>query len=435
MIECLTWSEARPLVKDVNPAFTEVVDEINPPHNYHLYKVSYPFGSEIVKNGLFHLPYQNTTIPVNEASKLEGLAGSELEYPDCSIPTGILLKNSYEVFIDTPSNIIPVISTGPGSILALWRQLDSWYSFHPVNIFSVVAGARNLFMVPNISNAKYHKNLRRDIGVKHQAPKNLLEHQPIFKEISDKCQSGWEVELLLLPNYWLEKAKYDKAWKSLKLLLLDDAWTTSSYERNQIFFDFALSSIQASNKLKPNPYLLDTVKHLLAITLGALPAFNPLIEELQAPVQLLQEVYRESYGLEYNPTLIAPTHLDILTSKEPKMLYYSLQHPTTLSFSPRSKKNNNTLADLHELKFLMDHFLEAVNNKCSHLEQTVVAEIPNLIQYNYFHNKPDRDNEINLTESMPKVDPRLESSLNHSSGTKFASNGPFNRGCVQIKKL
>lgn len=435
MIECLTWSQARSLVKRVNPLLCQVIDDINPPNNYFLYKVSYPFGANIVKNGLFHLPYNGKTIPVNQATKIDDLQGEELIYPDCSLPTGIVLKNSFEVYIDTSKNTIPVITAGPGSKLALWRQLDSHYSFHPVNIFSVVAGARNLFMIPNISNTKYHKNLRRDCGVKHQAPQSLLDHQPIFKEIAEKCKSSWTVELLLIPNYWLEKAKYDKRWQKLKLLLLDDAWTTSSYERNQIFFDFALSSIQASNNLKPNPYLLDTLKHLLAITLGALPAFTPLADESQGPIQLIQEVYRDSYGLKgYNPTLFAPSHLDITSHEGPAITYYSLQYPTTLSFSPRSRKPNNTLSDLHELKFLMEHFLKAVRQNQSHLEQTVVSELPFKIEYNYFHNKPDRDNEVELADNMAKKDPRLIQVLAGDNDNKFASNGAFNRGCIQIIK-
>lgn len=435
MLQCLTWGEARSLVKEVNSLLAEVIDEINPPSNYYLYKVSYPFGAIIVKNGLFHLPYKGKTIPVHNIAEIGDLEGEELVYPDCSLPTGIVLKNSFEVYIDTPKNTIPVITAGPGSKLALWRQLDSCHSFHPVNIFSVVAGARNLFMAPNISNAKYHKNLRRDCGVRQQAPQQLLDQQPIFKEIAEKCQSKWSVELLLIPNYWLEKAKYDKDWQRLKLLLLDDAWTTSSYERNQIFFDFALSSIQASNNLKPNPYLLDTLKHLLAITLGALPAFTPLTDESQGPIRLIQEVYRDSYGLkDYNPTLFAPSHLDITSGQEPSILYYSLQYPTTLSFSPRSRKPNNTLSDLHELKFLMDHFLSALKSGQSHLEQTVVSSLTSLIEYNYFHNKPDRDNEITLADFMVKEDPRLIRSLSRNSNNQFASNGAFNRGCVQIKK-
>ncbi|WP_423062461.1 hypothetical protein [Candidiatus Paracoxiella cheracis] len=430
----ITWQDVRQDVKSVNPSLAKIIDRLAPDDTFPLYKASYPFGATIVNHGLFYIPLENgDLVPIN-SSNVDEILRSDLEYAENGIPVGTVLKNSYEVFVTTSHFTLPIITTIPGSIFALWKQLDPHPTFHPVKIFNITAGARSIFMLPNIGDTMLHKNLKRDFNVCQQPPKNLNNQWEIFKTIAKHERSDWQVELLLIPGKWIEKAKTDLMWHELYLYLLENAWVTSGYERNQIFYQFALSCTQASRNLKPNPYLLDTVQHLLSVTLGATPGFTPAMDNTFGPIELIQQAYLSSYGLKrYAPTIMHPIHFNI-QDENASPVYYSLQFPTTISFSPRSRKLSSTLHDLRELKYILDIFIEEISEKVLPFDNTILEAIPRLVEYEYFHSKPDKHSEILLTDEMVSDDPRLSSTLCEASSMEFSANGTFIRGCVRIAR-
>lgn len=428
------WQDVRKTVNSVNPSLAKTIDRLDPNETFPLYKVSYPYGATIVNKGLFYIPLENGDIVPIDSPNVDRKLRSDLEYAENGIPAGIVLKNSYEVFVNAPQFTLPIITNTPGSIFALWKQLDPHPTFHPIRIFNITAGARSIFMLPNIGDTMSHKNLKRDFNVHQQPPKNLIDQWHIFKTIAKHEQSDWQVELLLIPGKWVEKAKMDLMWHELYLLLLENAWITSGYERNQIFYQFALSCAQANRNLKPNPYLLDTVQHLLSITLGATPGFKPATDNTPGPIKLIQQAYVSSYGLKrYAPTIMHPTHFNI-HDENAFPVYYSLQFPTTISFSPRSRKLSSTLFDLREVKYIMDTFIDEIIDKRLSLENTIVGTIPKIVEYNYFHSKPDKHKEIHLTNEMIFGDKKLYGTLYEKSSSHFANNGTFIRGCVRISK-
>ena len=433
-IQKISWKDLSASVAIINPRLATVIDKINPDDSMFLYKVSYPFGATIVEDGLFYVPLASgKLVPIND-SEVASEVQNNLQYAETGLPAGILLKNSYEVFIRSGENLLPVVTASPGSILALWKQLDHKPAFHPIKIFSITAGARNLFMLPNIGEAMSHHNLKRDYNVHQQPPKHLLDQWSIFKSIAEHERSNWRLELILFPGIWLEKAKFDPAWHDLYLLFLEDAWLTSSYERNQIFYEFALSLAQEQRNLKPNPYLLDTTQHLLSLALGSMPGFKPATNELMGPIQLIQEAYASSYGLKkYVPTMMHPAHFNLLDpSADP--VYYSLQLPTTISFSPRSRQLFSTLFDLRELRYILNIFIEEIAKNRVGLDGTIVSEIPKLVDFDFFHSKPDQHNEIHLSPAMMDGDAFLASALHKGKTSEFASNAAFLRGCVRIRR-
>ena len=73
------------------------------------------------------------------------------------------------------------------------------------------------------------------------------------------------------------------------------------------------------------------------IGLGSAVGFRPATDESLAPVKLIQEAYVERYGLKkYAPTIMIPHHFNMHSEKEPPV-YYSLQLPTTMTFSPKGQ--------------------------------------------------------------------------------------------------
>ena len=87
--------------------------------------------------------------------------------------------------------------------------------------------------------------------------------------------------------------------------------------------------------LKPNPYLADTTQHLFNIAIGAAPGYTPAIDDEKLPLNILEKVFIESYGLaKYFPTFFHPS---IIISKKKNTYLLFPTIPSTHTFSPKSR--------------------------------------------------------------------------------------------------
>lgn len=432
-IKKVYWAHIRDRVSKVNPSLAKIIDHIDPTVKFPLYLARYPYGSVIVNEGVFNVPMPNGELMPLDESHIDSNIKEDFTYAGTGIPAGVVLDRSMHESIATTDQILPLGVVSKGSIFALWRKLDSAVSYHPIKMFTITAGARFIFMLPNISDRSLHKNLKRDFNVRQSPPKNLLDQWEIFKTILNhpSATCDWSTELLFFSGQWFEKIKNDPAWRDLHLYMLEHAWKRSAYERNQMFYDLAFSRAQANRNLKPNPYLADTVKHLLMIASGTAAGFGVVSGNNCGPISFLQKVYVESYGLRNHiPTIMAPRHFTSAEQCNP--VYYSLTLPTTLEFSPKSRKISSTLHDLAELRHVTNVFMDEIRNGKLKVEDTTIGHIARDVAFEFFHSKPDRHGEIQLTQSMVKGDPMLVESYKDFSKWKFADSGAFIRGCVRI---
>lgn len=436
-IKKITWKDIRKQIFKVNPDLAATIDDLDPGNDLTLYKASYPYGSLILENGIFQIPLDDGQVVPFHDPRVNEKIKSDFNYANGSIPSGITLKNSYELFINTKGHILPILITKPGSAFAFWRRIEKYPNFHPVKLFSITAGARCLFMLPNISDLGLHKNLKRDFNIRQLPPKTLLAQWEIFKTLINhpEINCNWQTELLFFSGKWLEKIKNDKTWSSLHLKLLHEVWSSCAYERNQVFYDFALSCALANRNLKPNPYLSDTLRHILMIGIGdgvgSGVGFGIATNDEAAPMEILQKIYLESYGLKkYAPTMVHPMHFNIF-SKCPS-IYYSLSFPTTLAFSPKARKLSSTLQDLAELKHILNIVLDEVRRGHAKMDDTILGKIATQLNFDFFHNKPDRHGEIELTNQIPNKDSLLAQEVLKFENKEFSESGTFIRGCVRI---
>ncbi|EKD75379.1 MAG: hypothetical protein ACD_44C00148G0004 [uncultured bacterium] len=433
-IKKVFWKEIRTKILSVNHQLTKVIDDIDPGEKFPLYLASYPYGSSIVNEGVFYLPSnEGEIIPIDDI-RIDSKMRADFTYSGKGLPAGIVLKNTAHESIGLTKQILPVGVVSPGSIFALWRKLDAVPSFHPIKMFTITAGARFIFMLPNISDHSLHKNLKRDFNVRQLPPKTLIEQWDIFKSITHHplLDCDWATELLFFSEQWFEKIKHDNAWRTLYLLMLEKAWQKSAYERNQMLYNLAFSGAQANRNLKPNPYLADTAKHLFMMAAGIVPGFGVAADDSCAPVSLLQKVYVESYGIRgYNPTMFLPKHFSLFEANQP--IYYSLTFPTTLEFSPKSRKISSTLQDLSELRHVMQIFIEEIYCNKLKVEDTIICNIATHAEFEYFHSKLDRHGEIKLTRDMVIGDSSL-TYYSENTSREFADSGSLIRGCVRIAK-
>jgi len=226
----------------------------------------------------------------------------------------------------------------------------------------------------------------------------------------------------------------DKAWMELKLYLHETAWRRFEYERNRIYYDITFSMIQAKYNLKPNPYLADTARHLFATAIGAAPGYVPARDEAALPLNLIQKAFIESYGLKkYIPTIMHPVHFDFDKTTLP--VYYSLQHPSTYVFSPKSRTVTSTISEIHELEYIMSVFCKELSSEKDICADTIIGKIAKSVIFDYFHNKPDRQRIIKQSRVIATMDPRFGSQpmKGKKSAAVFAADAPFVRGCVSIR--
>lgn len=435
-----TWQDVRNDVLNVEPTLAGIIDAISPDKSYRLYKVQYPYGSIIADPQQMYLPSSENDISSISSAEFGADLFNDLGYGKDSWAMGVVLEKNIEVFIDLKDSksSIPWMIYKPGTIFPYAKLLNKEgnLNYAPNNILTIVSGARSAFMLPNIGCYTNHISLQKDFHVQSSTPKSLYEHWQIFKEItSSKMNSQkWHSTLLYFSEKWVRSIKTDNAWAPLKAYLYELAWSHFEYRRNYIYYDIAYSRIQKKRNLKPNPYLMDTASHLFSTALGAAPGYAPACNNESLPLDVLQQVFIDVYGLKkYVPTVMQPSYFQ-LASEHKLPVYYSMQNPSTFVFSPKSRKVSSTLFELQELEHIMKVLLEEIADKNSICAGTVISDLTKLIRYRYFHNESDRHRIIRHSSEIENDDSRFSYLVGNNKGSNgvLASDAKFLRGCIGI---
>lgn len=426
LIEELTWSEVRDTVANTCKELCDIVDDISPGKEFTVFKVRYPFGTKISDQNSFYLPISNENENNNNIK-------DKLAYN--SIPLGIITKNNVEVFFDIHRKIFSLAILGNGLEIGIWEYMG-WASN-----CSITSGARSLYMLPKISEALSHKQLKKKFGVTESPPKHLYDHWQVFSQIakSSSFPTEWFCEIIFLSNKWIDAIKNDEAWSKLALYISQKGWQHSSYGRKKAALDMVWEVFvrSLSNKeLKFDPYVVDTLKHIIYISTGTIPASAPSAgNEKTGPLKNIQMIYEDSrgYGLEeYTATIMHPKYFSI-SKQDP--VYYSLQLPALLESLPRTKKITSVIDNIRELSELLDCFLNKDTEPWSKLTigNATLGDTTKDLQVDYFHGDMFAYGDlIKSSLKMPELDSRLKYNPSNDKKRVFASNSSFLRGCVRI---
>ncbi|MDO8953527.1 MAG: hypothetical protein Q7V63_01605 [Gammaproteobacteria bacterium] len=431
-LEELSWDAIRVEFAQKNATLAKIIDDLSPSKEYTLFKAKYPYGAEIVRGGNANLPNEQGQCIGFHDSNLNAQLREKLLYNKGSTPVSMVLKNSVEIFIEVGNNTIPFYGAiPPGKIFGTWKVLNPHDSHTPAFLWNMTAGARSLFMMPKISEKMKHNRLKRDFGITADTPKTLLDHWEVFSALANSAQFGetWEAEILFFPKKWFEKLD-DAKWLPFKCYLLESSWKGSEYLRNLFFWDIAFSLIQQQRGIKPNPYIADTVKHLLGMGIGALPGFAPSIDDTCGPIKRLEEIYSEVYQLDYAPIIM---DLHNFSSQCPRPIYYSLAYPTTTEFSPKSRLDTSKISDLYEIKSLLNKYLLGIFEDNLNLQLTPLSQIPKTVQYDFFHTDNQQYQSINSSLLLPKEDFNFQKTP-YKSNKGFPENSSFIKGCIRISE-
>ena len=430
MVEKLTWKQARKAVMAVNPELAREIDKLDPGDDYLLIKARYPFGCNILDKGVLHIPTQDGQVCRISDSNVDPKIKGELAYAK-TMPIGVVLNRVIELYLTVYDRIIPFSMMAQGKIFALWSALEISESAHLGRVWSIMAGARSLIMLPKISDVQFYKKVKREFGLRSQAPHNLLDQWNVFSELAQHPEfpDPWFVELLFFTEKWMQNHK-DEKWKLFQHFLMKTSWHETAYLRNQVVTDFAFSCALAEKNLKPNPYLTDTVKHLYSIGIGAYPGFVMAEDNLAAPVSSFQEIFSTVYNLRYFPTMVHGGYFSASDPKKP--CYYSLEFPTLMTFSPKSRQNSSKREDLREIAHLMTGIKAYLLEDKLGLANTPIEKWAKRTNYHYFHTEPDEREAILDSSKIVGEDKTLEGEHKKYNDKAFCASSPFLRGCVRI---
>lgn len=432
-IKKVTWDNVRERVYTVNKEFAQLIDSMSPGEELYLYVANYKYGTILDDGKSFYYPTKKNGVEnLNSTSDKQLI--KDFSYTNLTTPAGMVLHNSLEVFFNVDDHTIPCRIFKPGEIFALWAHLEITTNSHPTPIIQLSAGARTIFMLPNISDKYQFDQLKRKSNLRIDMPEQLQDQWKLFNKLLINSDDDWNAEVLLFPKKWLELIKEDNSWKDVYLYMLKIAWLKSAFQRNQIFYSHAFWRIVSNCNIKPSPYLSDTFQHILSIALGAFPGFKPATDETMAPIKVIQKIFVNNYNLKrYHPTIIHPANFDYTLPND--SIYYSLQYPTTFINSFRSRKAATTLYDLRELKYLFERYQYEVliNDKLS-LSQTNIAAVLRSVKFGFYHSQMDPQGEILSTSNLENEDDNLKILLYKSiDKKKFSGSGTFFRGCIYLQ--
>lgn len=410
--------EALDEVRKVNPELAGLLEAISPGISFPLIKAKYRYGSTIMDRGAFCL----------DPSEMECSEGVAESISDGMGIMALQLSKSCEKFYQMGDRIIPFDVYAPGEMFGLAHALSGLTGHVPHRpTWQISAGARSVFMLPRVTDTRSHKRLNVEFGFSDKPPNTLAEHCSVFRAIDRGTQqeAPWVCELLLFPKQWFE-VRNDPDWLRLHNYLLRTAFnkaqeSNQSWGQNLIWEQFS-ATVRMKN-LKPGPYMADTLRHILTISSGIMPAYQVIgDEEDTLPVSLIESAYLDVYQLkDYAPVMMQPAKLGKLP------VYYSLGYPTLLEGSPTIRKAPSIITELRELKKLI-FILQTVLNQLD----TVSGPNPQ-VGYHYFHSEEDPFGEISNSLDIAEIDPVANRLLQgRFAGREFSTYGQFLRGCVGV---
>ncbi len=421
-IEELTWEDVRHEVQKLNPIFSAIIDRLSPGKKYKLIKARYFNGDLIIDNGVL-TPFSQTT------GGLQKKCLEKLKYSP--IPLFLTLKKAHEVFVQTDTRVIPLNTFQAGSLLGLFESIDAMFGKISSPRWSVSAGARSIFMLPNVNESIGFSRLRMEYDLPASMElKQLSNHWHVFKEISQHANfhQKWQSEVLFFTDDWILNHDKDPAWLEFRNYLFEMGWEQAKFATDKINFSLAWESFAqtiSSKRIKPTPYLADQVKHIVNIAAGKWPAFKPAEDNEIAPIDGLQQAFVDIYKLKnYLPTIM---YADLLGLKKHLPVYYSLYFPTLLEGSAQNFSVSTIMLDLHDIKTLLDIFKQnLLNNK--KFDYNVLDNI----NFEYFHVDQDKFNKFKSSKLLEVEDSRFLKDLKKFPDKIFCTTSSFWRGCLKI---
>lgn len=433
--ECIftegTWLDFRDEIKKVDQELFNIIEKISPSKKYQLFKGEYLYGEKITDLGTICLPNEKGQLRRLDDGEISSRLKDQFNY--CATPLIIQVGNGAEVFIEAFDRIIPLNVFHPGDLYGLFEAVTPLTDCPIRPCWSVTAGARSVFFSAKISDAIGHKRLRTVYNAPEIPPKRLVDQWDTFRAINKNFSSKklWRSSIIIFGKDWFDKNKNDISWLRFHKYLLVRAWQQAEGIRSRLVYDSLLwehfSKIVCKKNLKPNPYLIDTIKHILKIANGSYVGFKPINDnEKIFPSKIIEKAYLNTYGLKYFPLIIGPAVQNTKSKNTP--IYYSLSYPTLLEGIPAIRTAPSIITELCDMRRLLNMLKDTLQGG----QDANFFKILHGFNFKYFHDGKEPFDHILNSELIPQHDANIANLLKVSNLLAFPSHSPFFRGCVQI---
>lgn len=428
------WREIRNEMLQVNKEIATLIDAIDPDDSYKLIKAEYLYGDLFTRDGISQLPAtDNRLYPVTNPA-IDREIAKALAYQE--MPLFIILENASEVFIEVGTRAIPLNLFYEGAICGIYETMDFMMNIPVKYNWTFSAGSRSIAMLPKITDTAKLKKLYNAYNIPSALlVKNLLDHWELFKYIaqSNHFAQPWKNKVVYFGEKWFNNKHNSVAWRNFKDYLIKNAWRQIQFVNSKAQFNWQwrkYAEAISTRRLRPTPYLLDQLKHLLSIACGDYPAFKVMDDSQKAaPTMHLQQAFVDAYGLqEYLPTLIHAFPLTYLPAGQ--SVYYSLSLPTLLEGSPTKGHSATTITDLRVIKFLIENLYSHFSNVYN--KTTDKNFIINKTKFEYYHVEKDQCGEIQMSEDLAKIDSGFIKDKKTFPQSNFCASSQFFRGCIRI---
>lgn len=424
----LTWAEARDLLMPVNPKLVAEVDELDPSDGYAMYHVRYPYGELIVDQSSVTLPTNAGMFLPFQSSEHPDFIREDLGYAPV-IPACVILKNSVELFCELDDRIKTIFAAPEGAIVGLFPAMRLDSALDRNNAIFMTAGMRSIFMIAPIGDNISHNRLMRTYDIHSTAPKKLLDQWQIFREICETTEVAWNVEILYFSRKWFEDT-VSRSWKLFRHFLFESAWQTVLRESYYQFNELFLSHVQTQCNLRADPHLINTAHHLIYMSAGVTPGFSVVKDEKYAPLQLLQDIYLTDYRLNFAPVILGPSYFN---GDAP--VYYSLEVPTNIHSTIRSRKRITRIEELREVRRTMTAMQREILRNRLELEDkpNSILNSAKSTQLEYFHTDGEPGQPIHPAADALACDSNMKAVVD-SSGMDLCDTNRFFWGCVMVSQ-
>lgn len=423
-INWVTWGEVRQRVQSVNPILAEIIDETSPDKNYRMILARYPYGAEIITKGRLNLSHSDKAVPSDILNALEN--------KEC--PLALQLTHSSELYIKTDKRVIPLDLNGPGQFCNLFEIISYFTKRKSLSVCDLSAGSRSAFILPRVSDVHSHKRLQATYGVQEEAPTALSDHWFVFREIvnSTTQKKKWISEVLFFMPEWYSERHNSKPWLRFYNYLFESLLTLPGYQNSNVEFSLmweAYAEVIRRKNLKPSPYILDTIKHLLLMSSGATSGFKFVHQnDIALPTEMIENAYKDTYRITggYAPAIMRPGKL--MPKKNTAPIYYSLSHPTLLEGTPIIRKAPSIITELREIKKLV-----ATLGKVQNQENDDFSALQLDTILTFFHTEEDPFGNIISSEKIAESDPTIAKRFaTDFAELTFPASSHFLRGCISL---
>ena len=430
-IHAFSWDEIKGQVKPINDSIYTAIEQIKPDPSIPFFLASYNFGEHFGIKNQAYLPTPSGNLEKIDSRHTDNELFRHLGYGKNSIPLGLILDKYCEWhYFGENERIFPDCVQGPGAIFNMQIVFDEDNTVDN-NVLSVSSGALSSFLLPNIGCNRKHARLQKYFDVSIQAPKTPYEHYSVFKELlHDKhAGSNWQCRILYFSEQFVNEVKYNDAWLKLKLYFSESLRKKLSQNTYDASCNDLFLSAKKINRFRPTPFIMDTAKYIFNICMGTGIGVKPATDEQYFPVQAIQKIYNECYGLEYTPTLMIPAAL----KSENDSVYYPLQCPFAKINTFKTNQSNSTLTELDTLKNVLLAYQAEFTEHGGAAFGSPLYQVSKDTEFSFYHYQSVNNNGIKSPIELQVSDKRFSFSYCNDN-TAFASDAKLFRGCVRLSR-